>query len=61
MENVTWEYKVEAFQDTDLECEKRLNELGVEGWEFCGRQSVYMILKRVKSEPSVDEISASFI
>ena len=59
--NQIWEYKVEEFQDNFLECEDRLNELGTEGWEFCGRQSVHMILKRIKTEPSVDEISASFI
>ena len=59
--NHTWEYKVEKFRDTFLECEDRMNELGAEGWEFCGKQGFHMILKRIKEEPSVDEISASFI
>ena len=59
--NQVWEYKVEKFRDNSSECEDRLNELGTEGWEFCGRQGVHMILKRIKDEPSVDEISASFI
>lgn len=57
--NHTWEYKVEKFRDTPLDCEDQLNELGAEGWEFCGRQGIHMVLKRIKDEFSADQLSAS--
>ncbi len=51
-----WEYKVEQFPDNYKDCETRLNQLGAIGWEFCGRQGIHMIMKRIKPKTLIEEI-----
>jgi hypothetical protein len=49
-----WQYRLISPADFETDGEEKLNELGAEGWEYCGRLGEKMMFKQFNTEVSTE-------